>query len=147
MIKSNKEILNLLLEKEPTEENALKSVNFAIKYLNYNKSMIKDKSGSSVDYFLYVGFTVSFGVISLLMGLYLFLNMNLIINSGYMIGMIVLFYLFLCNIFSVNESKPIKHFQIYKQIQEEISKNNAELIQKEKLSNVQKLAEEYLNIK
>ncbi len=147
MIKSNKEILNLLLEKDPTEVNALKSVDFAIRYLNYNKSMIRDKSGSSMDYYLYAGFTIGFGLISLIMGIYLFFNTHLINNIGYMIGMLVLFYLFLSNIFSINDSKPIEHFQIYRKIQDDMIKNKAELIKKEKLDNVQKLAEEYLDIK
>lgn len=147
MVKSNKEILQLLLEKEPTKENSLKSVEFAIKYLNYNKSMIRDKSGSSMDYYLYAGFTIGFGLISLIMGIYLFFNPYLMNNIGYMIGMLVLFYMFLSNIFSINDSKPIEHFQVYRQIQEDIAKNKRDLIKKEKLDNVQKLAEEYLNIK
>ncbi len=145
MSKTKKEIFEELLAKEPTEENALKSVDFALQHMKYNKFMIQTRSESSKDFYTMLGIVIFIGLLSVIMFIYLYLNQELLKNINYMLITGITFHLFISNIFSVFDSKPIKHFQVYKQIQDNIHKEKIEENRKEKLDNISKLAEEYLN--
>lgn len=144
MSKTKKEIFEELLAKEPTEENVLKSVDFALKYMHYNKFRIKTRSESSKDFYTMLGIVIFIGLLSVLMFIYLYLNQELIKNINYLLITGIMFHLFISNIFSVFDSKPIKHFQVYKQIQDNINLSKKEENRKENENKLNELIKEYL---